>query len=372
MTTAPSSPSTTDPPARQPETPKRGEGAGRANPRQLSWWLMTVAALVFAMVVVGGATRLTESGLSITSWQPVSGTIPPLTHDAWMTEFDHYRATPQYRLLNEGMSLSRFKGIFWWEWAHRLLGRVVGFVLVVPFLWFLVRRRIPPGYGWRVAGLGALVGLQGLIGWWMVASGLDKRTEVAPQMLALHLNTALILLAALVWTALDLRALHLSRAKVEGRPRWWVVPFLVVLFTQFVFGALAAGLRAGHIDTTWPTMNGAWLPAAATSRSPWWSNLVENPVGVQFVHRWWALVVALFALVVAAQLFRAGARRLATVLEVVVLVQFTLGVLTLLHAVPIALGMAHQQVGTLLLVVTIVAAHWAMGGARRGDVPAAT
>jgi cytochrome c oxidase assembly protein subunit 15 len=339
-------------------------GDPRYRPRQLSWWLFLVAGLVFAIVIVGGTTRLTQSGLSITTWKPVSGVVPPITQADWQVEFDNYRASPEYRLVNNHMSMADFKGIFWWEWAHRLLGRVLGLVLVVPFVWFLARRRIPPGYGWRLAGLAVLVGLQGVIGWWMVASGLVDRPDVAHERLALHLTTALILLAALVWVALDLRALGEHRTKVAGRPRGWVVPFVVVLFVQFVLGAFVAGLDAGRIYNTWPTMQGSWMPAAVHARSPVWTNAVDNPIGVQFLHRWWAVVVALAALGVAVVLFRAGARKLATALEVVVLVQFVLGVLTLLHAVPVGLGIAHQAVGALLLVVTVVAAHWSLGGAR--------
>lgn len=348
----------------------------RSRPTQLSWWLFTVAALVFAMVVVGGATRLTQSGLSMTTWEPVSGAVPPLSDSAWQTEFDNYRATPEYRIVNNRMTLSEFKGIFWWEFTHRLLGRIIGLALVVPFGWFLFRRAIPKGYGGRIALLIALVGLQGAIGWWMVASGLVDRPDVAHERLAIHLVTALILLAALVWTALDLRALGAGRHRVEGRPRRWIAPFTVLLFVQFVLGAFVAGLDAGKMFNTWPLMNGAVFPRGIGEMSPVWSNVVDNPIAVQFLHRWTAVVVAIAALGVAALLFRAGAKRIATALEVVVLVQFLLGVLTLLHAVPVALGVAHQAVGTLLLVVTVVAAHWATGGARRdpesstaGEVP---
>lgn len=337
----------------------------RARPTQLSWWLFVVAGLVFAMVVVGGATRLTQSGLSITSWEPVRGVVPPISAADWRAEFDHYRATPEYRLVNRHMDLSQFKAIFWWEYAHRLLGRVVGLALIVPFLWFLFRRAIPPGYAKRVALLIALVGLQGFIGWWMVASGLVDRPDVAHERLALHLVTALVLLAALVWTALDLRALGQGRTRVDGRPAWWIVPFAVLLFVQFVLGAFVAGLDAGRIHNTWPMMNGRWIPRGIADLSPVWSNALDNPVAVQFLHRWFAVVVAAAALGVAALLFRAGARGLATALEAVVLVQFVLGVLTLVYAVPVALGVAHQAVGTLLLVVTVVAAHWSTGGARR-------
>lgn len=337
----------------------------RPRPNAIANWLLAVAALVFAMVVVGGITRLTESGLSITEWKPVSGTIPPLDETAWQAAFAKYQKIPEYQLINKGMTLAQFKFIYFWEFIHRLLGRLIGLAFAAPLVWFAIRRAIPEGYGWRLSALLALGGLQGAIGWWMVASGLVDRPDVAHERLAIHLVTALILLAALVWTALDLRALGQGRRRVEGRPRRWIVPFTVLLFVQFVLGAFVAGLDAGRMFNTWPLMNGAWFPRGIGERSPVWSNAVDNPIAVQFLHRWTAVAVALAALAVAAVLFRAGAKTIATALEVVVLVQFLLGVLTLLHAVPVALGIAHQAVGTLLLVVTVVAAHWSTGGARR-------
>ncbi|MBS1848814.1 MAG: COX15/CtaA family protein [Actinobacteria bacterium] len=265
------------------------------------------------------------------------------------------------------MDLAQFKGIFWWEWAHRLIARVIGLALALPFLWFLIRRRIPPGYGWRLAGLASLVMLQAVIGWWMVSSGLVNQPEVAHQLLALHLCTALLLLAALVWTALDLRALGRGETKVDGRPKGWIIPFMVVLFVQYILGAFLAGLQGGHVDNTWPMMEGGWFPHSTHDMSPMWTNAVNNPMGVQFLHRWWAVVVALFALWVAAKLYRAGARKHALALELVVLVQFTLGVLTLVNHDPIALAIVHQGVGSFVLFVTMFAAHWAAGGARAAD-----
>jgi cytochrome c oxidase assembly protein subunit 15 len=342
-------------------------GQAASRPTQLSWWLFVVAGLVFAMVVVGGATRLTQSGLSMTTWEPVSGTVPPLSAADWQAEFDGYKATPEYRLVNTDMTLSQFKGIFWWEYIHRLLGRIIGLALLVPFLWFLARRAIPPGYGGRIAALIALVGLQGAIGWWMVASGLVERPDVAHERLALHLVTALILLAALVWTALDLRALGEGRTKVDGRPRRWILPFTLLLSVQIVLGAFVAGLDAGRMHTTWPLMGERWAPQGMGELTPILANAVDNPVTVQFLHRWVGVVVAVAALAIAAMLYRAGAKRLAIAFEVVVLVQFVLGVLTLLNAVPVALGVAHQAVGTLLVVLTVVAAQWSTGGARRSD-----
>lgn len=343
----------------------------RTRPGLLSTWLFVLAGLTFVMIVVGGATRLTQSGLSMVSWEPVSGVVPPMSEADWHTEFDAYKDSPEYRKVNEGMDLGEFKAIFWWEYAHRLLGRVLGLALVVPLAWFLFRRAVPAGYGGRLVALGALVGLQGAIGWWMVASGLVDRPEVAHERLALHLTTALVLLAALLWTALDLRALAAKRAPVDGRPTRWVWPFTAVLCVQIVMGAFVAGLDAGRIFNTWPAMQGDWVPHGLTALTPVWSNAVDNPVAVQFLHRWLAVALAAAALAVAARLLRFGATKYAIAIEGAVTVQFVLGVLTLLHAVPVALGVAHQAGAVALLVVTVFAAHWCMGGARRADAPEA-
>jgi cytochrome c oxidase assembly protein subunit 15 len=337
----------------------------RSRPGQLSVWLFVVAGIVGVIVVVGGITRLTESGLSIVRWEPVSGVVPPLTDADWRAEFDAYQSSPEYQQVNSGMELSEFKVIFAWEYVHRLLGRVLGLSLAVPFGWFLIRRSIPRGYAARLGGLVLLVGLQGAIGWWMVASGLVDRPDVAHERLALHLTTALLLLAALLWTALDLRALAAGRSRVEGRPSRWVWPFAILLAAQITLGAFVAGLNAGRMFTTWPLVQGSWVPPGLAEMAPIWSNAVDNPVTVQFLHRWLAVAVLVAALAVAYTLHRRGATAYAVSLEVVVVIQFVLGVLTLLHAVPVALGVAHQMGGVLLLVVAVFAAHWSMGGARR-------
>lgn len=336
----------------------------RIRPGQLSVWLFVVAGLVFVILVVGGTTRLTESGLSIVKWDPVTGVVPPLTDADWQAKFDAYQATPEYQIINRGMDLGEFKTIFLWEYLHRLLGRLLGLAMAAPFVWFLVRRAIPPGYGWRLGGLVLLVGLQGAIGWWMVASGLVDRPDVAHERLALHLTTALVLLCALIWTALDFRALAAGRDPVDDRPSGWFWPFTVLLFVQITLGAFVAGLDAGYMYTTWPTMQGEWVPEATRALRPIWTNVVDNPVAVQFLHRWLAVVIAAYAIVVAVRLDRSGAGPRAGALAAAVLLQFLLGVLTLVNAVPISLGVAHQAGAVLLLVATIVAGHWSMGGAR--------
>jgi cytochrome c oxidase assembly protein subunit 15 len=227
--------------------------------RGLSNLLFFVAALVFGMVVVGGITRLTESGLSITEWQPISGAVPPLTHSDWVQAFDHYKQTPQYREVAgpAGMTLSGFKFIFFWEWVHRLLGRVLGLVFFLGVGWFAIKRAIPRGYGWRLAALFILGGLQGAVGWFMVMSGLEGRTEVSPYRLSAHLLFALFLFAALIWTALDLRRADVRPARLTG----WGVAALLTHFLQLLLGAWVAGFRAGYVSNSWPDMGGHLVPA---------------------------------------------------------------------------------------------------------------
>jgi heme a synthase len=320
-------------------------------------WLVAVAALIFAMVLVGGATRLTESGLSITEWQPVSGAIPPLSQTAWQTEFDRYKAIPQYKLLNRGMTLGEFKAIFWWEWAHRLLGRVIGAAFLLPFLWFLWRGWIEPGMRGRLAAIFGLGAFQGAVGWWMVASGLAGRTEVSQYRLAFHLTLACLIYVAILWTAE-----RLSERRPPALPlrlRACAVALLVLVLVQIYLGALTAGLRAGLVYNTWPQIDGAFIPDAARLffNQPLWRNFFENTLTVQFDHRMMAytvLVVALLHAFDAVRTSRAAATG-AVVLALAVTLQATLGILTLLHQVPIGLGLAHQ--GMALVVLTVATLH---------------
>lgn len=337
----------------------------RARPRAISVWLLGVAALVFAMVVVGGITRLTESGLSMVRWEPISGIVPPLNDAEWQAEFAAYKAYPEYRKVNRGMSLSEFKAIFFWEYLHRALGRLIGIAFALPLAWFAVRRAIPIGYGPRLLGLLALGGLQGAIGWWMVASGLIDRPDVAHDRLAVHLVTALVIFAGLIWTALDMRRLAERPASEAAflRPRGWIVPFLLLLFLQITLGAFVAGLDAGYAFNSWPMMGDYWVPPGLDALAPIWRNVVDNPVAVQFLHRKLAIIVAGSALVVAWRLHRAGARRHALALAGIVVFQFILGVATIVTGVDIHLGVAHQAGAALLVAATIWAAHWS---AQRG------
>jgi heme a synthase len=336
--------------------------AGTA-PRALRRWLYAVAALIVAMVVVGGITRLTESGLSITRWQPISGAIPPLSEAAWQAEFDRYKQIPEYAAFNQGMTLAGFKAIFFWEYLHRLLGRVIGLAFALPLIWFAVRRQIPRGYGWRLTALLALGALQGAIGWWMVASGLVERTDVSHLRLAAHLLTALLILAGIVWTALDLRTVETRPTARPARLRAVAIVALGLLAVQLLLGAFTAGLDAGYAFSSWPLMGDAWFPAGVPMLSPAWTNLVDNAVVVQFVHRWLAFVAAAGLLWLGHHAAKLGARGAAAWVARLLVVQIGLGIATLLTGVEITVAVAHQANAALLLIASVAAAH-AVG--RRG------
>ena len=327
----------------------------RARPRAVATWLFAVAALVFLMVVVGGITRLTESGLSIVRWDPVGGIVPPLSAADWAAEYAAYRTSPQGVLVNAAMGLAAFKGIFFWEYLHRVIARVFVTALVLPMAWFAWRRAVPTGYGSRLLVLLGLGALEPIVGWWMVASGLDKLPAVAPERLATHLCIALTILSVSLWTALDLLPARGGTAAVP-RPTRWIVPFFALLGVQVVWGAFTAGLRAGHAADTWPLMLGQWVPPL--------QSVIADPVSVQFVHRTLAYAVAFAALSVAFVTFRVGAGRRAAALASLVVLQFTLGVLTIVHGVPIPLAAAHQACAALLLATTVWTAQWALAARR--------
>jgi cytochrome c oxidase assembly protein subunit 15 len=320
-------------------------------------WLIAVAALIAAMVLVGGATRLTESGLSIVEWKPVTGALPPLTAQAWHDAFEAYKQIPQYRELNAGMSLDEFKTIFWWEWSHRLLGRVIGMVYLLPFLFFLFRGWLPPALRrrlWIIFGLGAL---QGAVGWWMVASGLSGRVEVSQYRLAAHLMLALTIFAAIVWTLRRLQPQPALPAMPGLRAGSRVLLGLVAL--QIYFGALVAGLRAGRVYNTWPQIDGGWLPGLdrLLFETPWWRNFFDNPLTVQFCHRMLAYVIVLATLAHVAAAWRSGQpllRQGAGLLLAAVLAQVALGILTLVNMVPLDLALSHQGVAIIVLTLALV------------------
>jgi cytochrome c oxidase assembly protein subunit 15 len=333
-----------------------GRALARPGPGALANWLMAVAALVLLMVVVGGITRLTESGLSITRWEPVTGAVPPLNEADWQHAFDLYKGTTEYQTVNRGMTLGDFKFIFFWEYIHRLLGRVIGLAFAAPLLWFAVRGAIPRGYGARLVALLALGALQGTIGWWMVRSGLVNRVDVSHIRLAVHLLTALFILGGLVWTARDLRALARDPGARTARLTGFALLVMAALAVQLLLGAFTAGLRAGHAFSTWPLMGDSLFPAGVPMLNPAWANLVDNPIVVQFVHRWWAWLVAGLIVVLA---WRVRPRRagLALTLAALVATQIALGIATLMSGVALWIAVAHQGVGALLVAAAASGAH---------------
>lgn len=326
-------------------------------PRAIARWLLSVAALVFIMVVVGGITRLTESGLSITQWKPITGAIPPLTHDQWVEAFRLYQQTPEYQQINKGMSLDDFQFIFFWEWAHRLLGRLIGLAFALPLLWFAWKRAIPAGYGWRLVALLALGGLQGAIGWWMVQSGLSERTDVSHYRLAVHLLTALFIIGGLIWTALDLRLLARDRNAQPAMLRPFALMVLVGLFVQLLFGAFTAGLNAGYVANTWPLMNDRLVPDGIERTGSLWETLSSDPYLVHFIHRWWAWGTAILAIMLARKAKQAGQRGASIAINASVGTQIILGIATVMSGIALPLAVLHQAVGALVVAAIAWGAH---------------
>ena len=331
---------------------------GRTRPDLLIRWLWIVGLMVFAMVVVGGITRLTESGLSITEWKPVSGAIPPLSHAEWAAAFEKYKQIPEYIEINgpADMTLADFKFIFFWEWVHRFLGRLIGVAFAVPLAWFWVKQQIPAGYKWRLVALLALGGLQGAIGWWMVSSGLSERTDVSHYRLAAHLLTALFILAGIVWTALDLdqwRRGNRHPARLTG----FSIAVAVILFIQLLFGAWVAGLNAGYVSNTWPLMNDHLFPEGVDSARGWLWALVNDPFLTHFVHRWWAWVTVAALVILARRVKKAGVRPASIAIHTAFGVQILLGIATVITGVNIILAVLHQAVGALVVVSTVWGLH---------------
>ena len=315
-------------------------------------WLLVVAALIFLMTMVGGATRLTESGLSITQWKPISGMIPPLSDSDWQAEFDGYKQIPQFKLVRSDMDLSEFKGIFWWEWGHRLLARLIGAAFIIPALWFWARRDLKGAVGkWVLLATGFLA-LEPIVGWWMVASGLSERVEVAPQRLAAHL-----LIAAATYGAALAGAASFSNGG-DAAPRARAPAALALLiYCQLGLGALAAGLRAGRLDNTWPLMEGRWIPGSIFPGAAPLAAMITDPATAQFDHRLFAYVVVIVASVLALISKRRGAVHLAALAWA----QAALGVTTLLWSVPVPLGLAHQALALALFGAAVW--HWRMSPA---------
>jgi cytochrome c oxidase assembly protein subunit 15 len=321
-------------------------------------WLWLVALMVFATVIVGGATRLTDSGLSITEWQPIVGTIPPLNETAWREAFSRYQTIPEYQLVNKGISLSQFKTIYWWEWTHRFMARAIGMVFLLPFVAFWLSRRLPRRLIPMLSFVFVLGALQGGLGWYMVKSGLTSRVDVSQYRLAAHLTLASILLAVIVWIALGLtspaRRLH------DGRGYRALILIGLVL-AQITIGGFMAGIDAGLVTASWPDMNGKLVPDGMFILSPWWRNLFENALTLQFNHRVGAYFIAGFTALHVGLTYRSGALpdlvASALALLGVVLVQFCLGVATVIAAVPFELALLHQAGALLLLVVAVFHLH---------------
>jgi cytochrome c oxidase assembly protein subunit 15 len=320
-------------------------------------WLYAVAALIFAMILVGGATRLTDSGLSITEWKPLLGAIPPLTDADWQEAFHKYQQIPEYKIINRGMSLAEFKAIYWWEWAHRFLGRFIGVAFAVPFLILWAAGAIPRRLMPKLAGIFLLGGLQGALGWYMVMSGLAERTDVSQYRLTAHLALAVLIFGAVLWTAFGLgRSPGEGRAPASSLLRTGATVLLGAVFLQILLGGFVAGTDAGMSHNTWPLINGAFIPDGLTVMQPLWRNIFENVLTVQFNHRMMGYAVALLAIAQAALVWPRGnapLRLSASVLAIGVLLQIALGVATLLSQVQIGVALAHQAGAVLLFALAL-------------------
>ena len=328
--------------------------------KPIAVWLLTCCALIFAMVVLGGVTRLTHSGLSIVEWDPIVGAIPPLTQSQWEKTFDQYKQTPEYRKINAGMSLSAFKGIFYVEWAHRLLGRLIGAVFLLPFLYFLIRRRIPRELVPKLVTMFVLGGLQGALGWYMVKSGLIDIPRVSPYRLTAHLAFAILIYAYIFWTALGLLYPRES-LPTPGKLRRFGTVVTALIFLMILSGGFVAGNKAGFAFNTFPLMNGRFVPEGMYAMQPWWTNLFENIATVQFNHRLIAyllcLVIPAFWLTAMRSALPARPRGGMHLLLGWLPVQITLGIATLLLVVPVALAAAHQAGALVLFTIALFVRH---------------
>ncbi len=337
--------------------------AARSGHAAVRAWIYSVAVLVLLMVTVGGATRLTGSGLSITEWKPLIGAMPPLDHADWIEAFEKYRQIAQYKLINKGMSLEAFQVIFWWEWGHRQLGRVIGLAFLLPLLTFAAMNMIPAGVLPRLLGLFVLGGLQGAMGWYMVQSGLTDRIDVSQYRLAAHLTLAAVIFAGLIWTALDLSP-RAARVRLRTVPRGAVrlaTVLVALVFGQIFLGALVAGMKAGLAHNTWPLMDGKLIPNGLLAMSPWWINGFENALTVQFNHRMVAYLLAGLGLWQGVCVARTAddeqARASGWLLALAIVVQISVGIWTLLLAVPLWLGLVHQALAMIVLGIAVWHSH---------------
>ncbi|HET7714340.1 MAG TPA: COX15/CtaA family protein [Bauldia sp.] len=323
-----------------------GEAARGLRPVRI--WLYAIALLIVTMMLVGGATRLTDSGLSITEWQPIHGTIPPLNAAEWQEEFEKYQRIPEYQIVNRGMTLDEFKTIFWWEWGHRFLGRLIGVAFLVPLVWFWATGRIGRSLAPQLAGIFLLGGLQGAVGWWMVASGLIERTDVSQYRLALHLTLAFAILALVIWVARGL-----SPAVAAGRGRGLAGTIVALLFVQVFLGGLVAGLDAGLVSSTWPMIDGALVPDGLWVAEPWWRNIFENPVTAQFDHRTMGYLILVLAIVHALRTRGTAAAHGAVLLALALVAQAAVGIAAVLLEMPLSVALLHQLGAAIAMWVAV-------------------
>lgn len=323
----------------------------------LGYWLLFCAAVVYIMIVVGGVTRLTRSGLSMVEWDPIMGIIPPIGEAAWLEVFEKYRKSPEYLKVNTGMSLDAFKGIFYWEYGHRVLGRVIGLIYFIPFAYFLIKNKIPREWVGRLFLVLVLIGLQGLMGWYMVKSGLVDVPRVSQYRLTAHFGLALVIFSLMLWFAMDFlrgnsRANHASSAYLKS-----TAVVLIVVFTMMLSGGFVAGTKAGYIINTFPLMNGQWLPDGMLGIDPVWLNAFENPITIQFIHRVMAVFVIFSVIISFSIAFKQRFKTMNSIVIFVMLVQVNLGIMALVMKVPVALGAAHQAGAVALLSAALYVAH---------------
>lgn len=323
----------------------------------LGYWLLFCAAVVYIMIVVGGVTRLTKSGLSMVEWDPIMGIIPPIGEAAWLDVFAKYKLSPEYIKVNAGMSLEAFKGIFYWEYGHRILGRVIGLIYFVPFLFFLIKGWVPREWVKRLTVIVILIGLQGLMGWYMVKSGLVDVPQVSQYRLTAHFGLALVIFSVMLWYALDFLRGERSANHATSMYLKSTATVVAIVFIMMLSGGFVAGTKAGYIINTFPTMNGQWLPDGWLGIQPAWLNLFENPIMIQFMHR----AIAVLVLLAVIGSFIISLKQRFTTLNglvlLIVLVQVSLGIVTLVMKVPVALGAAHQAGAVALLSAALLVAH---------------
>ena len=319
--------------------------------RYLVYWLISVSATIFLMIIVGGVTRLTQSGLSMVDWRLIMGVIPPISQSDWLAVFENYKNFPEYQKINQGMSIDSFKEIFYWEYSHRLLGRLIGIIFFIPFLWFLMRGHVRHKWRWRLWIALILGSLQGFMGWFMVQSGLVDSPHVSHFRLAAHLLLAIFILGYILWLILDL--LEVKRSSVSQGTRCLAVFLMITLAFQLLFGAFTAGLDAGYGFNTYPLMNGKFLADVALSLEPLWRNFAENGAMIQFVHRWLGAILLAEVIGLSVLTFSTTLRIPSLILLGVTTLQFLLGVLTLIYRVPLVLGSLHQAVACLMFLTLV-------------------